>query len=65
MASAALTGEQRAGSMGLPCEKDAEDQPEQVNHKNTGGVTQDSDGEALGSSEPQETPKKGMSPNLP
>lgn len=69
MATAALTGEQRSGSMGLPCAKDTEDQPGPVNHENV-GRTQDSGGEALGSSEPQETrsshdtPNTGTSPNL-
>lgn len=65
MATAALRGKRRAVSMGLPCEKDTEDQPRPVNHENV-----DSGGEDLGSSEPQEmrsshdTPNTGMNPNL-
>ncbi|KAI7799988.1 general transcription factor 3C polypeptide 2 [Triplophysa rosa] len=57
MATAALTGKQRAGSMGLPCEKDTEDQPRPVNHENV-GMTEDSGGEA------HDTPNTGQTPGV-
>uniref|UniRef100_A0A8C1JH72 General transcription factor IIIC, polypeptide 2, beta n=1 Tax=Cyprinus carpio TaxID=7962 RepID=A0A8C1JH72_CYPCA len=52
MAAAALKlGEQKGEKMGLPCEKDTDDQSAQINHESK-GATQDS-GEVLDSSEPQ------------
>uniref|UniRef100_A0A671QGD0 Uncharacterized protein n=1 Tax=Sinocyclocheilus anshuiensis TaxID=1608454 RepID=A0A671QGD0_9TELE len=52
MAAAALKlSEQKGEKMGLPCEKDTDDQPAQINHENK-GAAQDS-GEVLDSSETQ------------
>ncbi|XP_055041525.2 general transcription factor 3C polypeptide 2 [Misgurnus anguillicaudatus] len=54
MATAALTGEQIAGSMGLPCEMDTEDQ--QVNHEGIGQTQSLQDQES--SCNTEETKKK-------
>lgn len=52
MAAAALKlGEQKGEKMGLPCEKDTDDKPAQINHEGE-GATQDS-GEVLDSLESQ------------
>ncbi len=61
MAAAALKlGEQKSEKMGLPCEKDTNDQPATINHESKGAALDS--GEVLDSSESQKMEPEGQMP---